>query len=217
MADVKAAKLKTSKDESDYSEDSELDAIMLTIDTEHLASASQNLALKGTEDTAIGQYSTKNTEKAPKRKGVDSISRESQGHYSPDARPSNKKAKTAEDDLFSEDMPLFLHRPSLSSSSIRTPTDPTYNGGALFSEEDELALDDSLFEIVPSQSCDNLAKAHSRLDTNPSNLGITAERDSVKNNLEAQSRSDQREIEQLAAVCNDDWEDLVDWMENRMQ
>lgn len=214
IADAQSAQLKGRKEDSDYSGDSELDAIMLTVDTENLPIASQNVNLMTEKTESAHSHQSNTTEKQQKQKASHPRSPESLSPaFSSSLEPCTKKAKTDDDYKQSDDdVPLFLHKAS--SSSAFTPADRTY--GPILSEEDyygaEFAPDSTLFDIIPPELNDASTKSHPCLPADPCDLDGPNDSHSV---LNVRTEYKQREQdEHLDAACNDDWADLVDWMEN---
>lgn len=143
LRDLQSTRAEETREDSEFSEDSELNAIMQNMDTENPSDANRRLG-RGSDRKAKTDES--NLEKQRKRKEASS---EGQSDITR-TNEINKKPKIVDEDNHPDVKSLFLKNRASSEPSA----DPEFCDDPILSEAD-FAPDSTLFDIIPSRSLDS--------------------------------------------------------------
>ncbi|KAL5529500.1 hypothetical protein ACEPAG_5485 [Sanghuangporus baumii] len=195
--------------------DSELDAIMLTMDTANPIFDSANVSM--TNITAPNEPELGLVVPKPTGKSSSSLSQSSR-------EPATKKTRLdTQPKPQSDNDPLFLHMSSLSSSR---PTS-TALGGELCSandycpDEDFFSLDNSMFNILPSSLPAQTGDSHSDTTQTSAVQTDTAQAANLDNGsgrtgahiVTADAKAEGKDTNDFDCMY-DDWADMEDWIMN---
>ncbi|KAH8117082.1 hypothetical protein DFH11DRAFT_1151356 [Phellopilus nigrolimitatus] len=204
--------------DTDYS-NSELDAIMLTVDTECLPLVSANEKSKDQESDSRNGCSIGDLGSHKKRRFLDDSVLNSTS-VPTIAEPTTKKTKfDSQPPTPADDKPLFLDNSSTALSSDPTPYHAfDIDTCALDNniDEDFFALDETLFDIAPSRKAINAQTTAANDITDTPNIFAEAHEkySSEAMELEKVEEQDQDQDQENVDVGEDDWADFQDWAKN---
>ncbi|THH08313.1 hypothetical protein EW145_g2777 [Phellinidium pouzarii] len=195
--------------EAGYS-DSELDAIMLTVDTE-IASISKAGAEKKSQ---YPSHQNDDDAKISNKRGIQHINNtQNSTPTTIFSEPAAKKFKIDSDQQTpSDDGPLFLHN---SFSSQRKPENSDADLSDDFHDEDNFSLDETLFKIIPSdKASSNVQTADSRISPINDTFIHSHKQGPLEECSMDMTRVEHNRGDRCDKVGEDDWAELLDWLEN---
>ncbi|KAI5117308.1 hypothetical protein M0805_005536 [Coniferiporia weirii] len=203
--------------ETDYS-NSELDAIMLTVDTENLPTsltvsggAGQPHSPPPDGNSGIGAHN--------KRKIMCDDSQSCTSTMACSQSAAKKSKLFSDSRTISDDDPLFLHDSTLSSSSALSPHHTLGNAGHnpsdTYDDDTFLDLDETMFDVLTPYKASSTAQvAYRGNDSN--NSAVDFPKGSLEGGRQGVETSGTFHYEERECdvTGEDDWADFEDWLEN---